>query len=127
MCIRDRWWLSVEWLGPQPEPRTWASTAYALRLPGNGVLSIEGPPPEGPLEVRYRQGGEVIEVPGRGHRDLKRLLNEQAIPAFVRSRLPLLYRADELLAVANLPAIRGPADVRWLLHWQAPTNDRRLS
>jgi tRNA(Ile)-lysidine synthase len=121
------WWLSGDWLMRPAQPPVWASPERALELPGNGQLRIHGEPPLGPLQVRYRQGGEVLNIPGRGHRDLKRLLNEQAIPAFVRSRLPLLYRADELLAVANLPAIRGPAEVRWLLQWQAPTNDQRLS
>ena len=121
------WWLSGDWLMPTAQPPVWASPERALELPGNGQLRIHGEPPLGPLQVRYRQGGEVLNIPGRGHRDLKRLLNEQAIPAFVRSRLPLLYRADELLAVANLPAIRGPAEARWLLQWQAPTNDQRLS
>jgi len=121
------WWLSGDWLADQPQPLLWSDTAQALVLPQNGVLSIEGEAPAGPLTVRYRQGGEVVNVPGRGHRDLKRLLNEQAIPAFVRRRLPLIYRGDELLAVANLPAIRGSIDVRWQLHWQAPTNDQRLS
>lgn len=121
------WWLSGDWLADQPQPLLWSDTTQALVLAQNGVLSIEGEAPAGLLTVRYRQGGEVVNVPGRGHRDLKRLLNEQAIPAFVRRRLPLIYRGDELLAVANLPAIRGSIDVRWQLHWQAPTNDQRLS
>ncbi len=121
------WWLSGDWLAATPQTLLWNDPTQALVLPQNGVLNIEGQAPEGPLTVCYRQGGEVVNVPGRGHRDLKRLLNEQAIPAFVRRRLPLIYRGDELLAVANLPAIHGSIDVRWQLHWQAPTNDRRLS
>jgi tRNA(Ile)-lysidine synthase len=121
------WWLSGDWLTAPSQPHLWLDTTEALRLPANGQLRIQGEAPQGPFQVRYRQGGEVVNIPGRGHRDLKRLLNEHAIPAFVRSRLPLLYRADELLAVANLPAIRGPAEVHWQLQWQAPTNDQRLS
>ncbi len=121
------WWLSGDWLSAPSPPLAWSDTTQALVLPQNGVLSIEGQAPQGRLSIRYRQGGEVVNVPGRGHRDLKRLLNELAIPAFVRPRLPLLYCDDELLAVANLPAIRGPVGVHWKLHWQAPTNDQRLS
>ncbi len=121
------WWLTGTWLAAPEPPPVWTRLDQPLALPGNGVLRIEGEAPEGPLQVRYRQGGEVMNVPGRGHRDLKRLLNEHALPTFVRNRLPLLYREDELLAVANLAALRGPADAGLRLHWQPPTNDQRLS
>ncbi|GLK87953.1 tRNA lysidine(34) synthetase TilS [Pseudomonas turukhanskensis] len=121
------WWLSGDWLRAPRQPPSWLETTEALHLAANGQLRFQGEAPQGPLQVRYRQGGEVLNIPGRGHRDLKRLLNEHAIPAFVRARLPLLFRDDELLAVANLPAIRGPAEVHWQLQWQAPTNDQRLS
>lgn len=125
------WWLSGEWLQtPSPAP-DWQRPDQPLELPGNGRLSISGQVPAGLLQVRYRQGGEVLNLPGRGHRDLKRLLNELGIPAFVRGRLPLLYRGDELLAVANLPGLCSVAEAPWQLHWQAPlarpTNDQRLS
>ena len=46
-----------------------------------------------------------MAVSGRGRRDLKRLLNEAAVPAFARKRLPLLYCNGELVAVANLPQL----------------------
>lgn len=121
------WWLSGDWLKTPAQKTVWLKPEQPLTLPENGHVIFHGAPPEGPLQVRYRQGGEVLNIPGRGHRDLKRLLNELAIPAFIRPRLPLLYRGDELLAVANLPAIRGPAEVHWQLQWRAPTNDRRLS
>ena len=121
------WWLSGDWLKAPSALPIWLDTSVPLNLPANGQLRIQGEAPQGPLQVRYRQGGEVLNIPGRGHRDLKRLLNEQAIPAFVRGRLPLLYRDDEMLAVANVPAIRGPAEVHWQLQWRAPTNDQRLS
>jgi tRNA(Ile)-lysidine synthetase-like protein len=49
-----------------------------------------------------------MHLADRGRRDLKRLLNERAVPVFVRGRLPLLFRGDELLAVANLPGTGWP-------------------
>ena len=64
---------------------------------------------------------------GRGSRDLKRLLNEAAVPAFLRGRLPLLWRADELLGVALLPGLRVEAGQGWTLRWTPPTNDSGLS
>lgn len=121
------WWLTGDWLSAVPQPLLWADSRQPLSLPGNGRLQLQGEGPSGALRVGYRQGGERLALPGRGHRDLKRLLNEAGLPAFVRGRLPLLYRGAELLAVANLPGLDGPADGRWRLLWQPPTNDQSLS
>jgi tRNA(Ile)-lysidine synthase len=96
-------------------------------LPDNGVLTMTGQIPGGPLQIRYRVGGEMMELPHRGHRDLKRLLNESAVPLFVRGRLPLLFKGEQLLAVANLKGLDGDASGRWHLHWQPPNEDLGLS
>lgn len=61
-----------------------------------------------------------MNLPGRGHRDVKRLLNERGVPSFARGRLPLLYRGEQLLAVANLPGLNGSVQEGWNLHWQPP-------
>lgn len=121
------WWLAGDWLASPDAPLDWPDASVPLKLPGNGSLRWEGEAPEGALRVGYRQGGEVLELPGRGHRDLKRLLNEARVPAFVRGRLPLVFRAERLLAVAALPGCdRAPADGARLI-WQAPTSDSGLS
>lgn len=121
------WWLSGNFLQSPKAVSTWTNPARPLTLPGNGQLCIEGNIPAGSFEVRYRQGGEILHLPGRGHRDLKRLLNELGVPLFIRGRLPLLYRNGQLLAVANLPELNADAHGEWRLHWQAPTNDQSLS
>ncbi|GFM52262.1 tRNA(Ile)-lysidine synthase [Pseudomonas cichorii] len=121
------WWLAGNWLQSPGEMSLWPDTSSPLDLPGNGQVWIEGEGPAGPLQIRYRQGGEVMQVQGRGHRDLKRLLNERGVPLFVRGRLPLLYRDDELLAIANLPGLDGAPHGNWRLHWIAPTSDQSLS
>lgn len=121
------WWLSGEWLRQPPLPALWDEPTQPLQLPGNGVVQLTGTLPAGPLRLGYRAGGEVMVLPGRGHRDLKRLLNERAVPAFVRGRLPLLYRGDELLAVANLPGLDGSQHGAWQLHWRPPTSAQGLS
>jgi len=118
------WWLSGDWLQAPQGEFAWADSACALALPGNGSVRLTASKPLAGLTVRYRQGGEVLELAGRGRRDLKRLLNELQVPPFVRSRLPLLYQGERLLAVANLPAL-GQADCQ--LHWQLPTNAQGLS
>ncbi|MBD0703140.1 MULTISPECIES: tRNA lysidine(34) synthetase TilS [unclassified Pseudomonas] len=112
------WWLSDRWLRPAAGPVEWTLTAQALTLPDNGTVTLDGKMPDGPLCVRYRQGGEAMLLPGRGHRDLKRLLNESGVPAFARGRLPLLYRGEQLLAVANLPGLDSGIDGNWQLIWQ---------
>jgi tRNA(Ile)-lysidine synthase len=121
------WWLSGSWLRASPVVGEWPDPARPLVLPDNGVLTITGQIPGGPLQIRYRVGGEVMELPGRGHRDLKRLLNESAVPLFVRGRLPLLFKGEQLLAVASLKGLDGDASGRWHLHWQPPGEDLGLS
>jgi tRNA(Ile)-lysidine synthase len=121
------WWLSGGWLRTPPSPVSWAEPSVSLVLPDNGVLTLTGQIPDGLLHIRYREGGEVMNLPGRGHRDLKRLLNESGVPGFVRGRLPLLYRDEQLLAVANLRGLDGSAKDHWRLHWQPPHEDQGLS
>jgi len=55
------------------------------------------------VTVRARQGGERIKLAGRaGHKQLKKLLNEERLFPWVRNLLPLIYLGDELVAVADL-------------------------
>lgn len=111
------WWLAGPWLqAPQLDE---AYGGGPVELPDNGRLHWHGELPTGPLRLAYRQGGERLVLAGRGTRDLKRLLNESALPPFVRDRLPLLLRGDELLAVANLPHLRAQG-VAGQLCWQSP-------
>ncbi len=111
------WWLSGPWLEAVAGALPWEQPLTTLALPGNGAVRREGTMP-GVFEIRYRQGGETMALPGRGRRDLKRLLNEAQVPGFVRSRLPLLYLDGELVAVANLPQFDA-AQVS--LVWTPPT------
>jgi tRNA(Ile)-lysidine synthase len=121
------WWLSGPWLQPLPPIDLPLTAAARLHLPSNGHVHLLGQAPEGALQVRYRQGGEVLRLAGRGRRDLKRLLNEAGVPAFLRSRMPLLYRGEELLAVANVPQLSVAEPETWQFVWQVPTNDQCLS
>ncbi|WP_411380862.1 tRNA lysidine(34) synthetase TilS [Pseudomonas sp. MPB26] len=121
------WWLPATWSEFSDASLGWPDPQNPLELPGNGQLKFTGNAPEGPLQVRYRQGGEVIEVPGRGRRDLKRLLNESGLPGFVRGRLPLLYRDEQLLGVPSLAGRWAVASEGWQLHWIPQTCDQGLS
>ncbi|WP_332762629.1 tRNA lysidine(34) synthetase TilS [Pseudomonas koreensis] len=121
------WWLSGEWLRAPAIGADWQTPSMTLRLADNGRVLFDGAAPSGPLRIAYRQGGEVMQIAERGHRDLKRLLNERGMPGFVRGRLPLLFRGDELLAVANLPGLDGPAQGGWKLQWRPSDEDQGLS
>ncbi|QAX82074.1 tRNA lysidine(34) synthetase TilS [Candidatus Pseudomonas adelgestsugas] len=127
-CGERIWWLpSASYQKFFDAPVSWSQPKKPLKLPGNGQLKLIGTIPTGPLVVRYRQGGEIIEVPGRGLRNLKRLLNESCLPSFIRRRLPLLYRGEELLAVPAIAGlwVSGPGD--WQLHWIPQIYDQGLS
>ncbi|WP_223512335.1 tRNA lysidine(34) synthetase TilS [Pseudomonas sp. GL-B-19] len=121
------WWLSGYWLCSPPPAVQWADPLKSLVLPENGVLTLTGQIPDGPLQIRYREGGEVMHFADRGHRDLKRLLNERGVPGFARGRLPLVYRDGQLLAVANVRGLNGSGQEGWHLHWLPPSEDQGLS
>ncbi|WP_348751332.1 tRNA lysidine(34) synthetase TilS [Pseudomonas rhodesiae] len=126
-CGERIWWLPSTWSEFSDVPVSWSDAQRPLQLPGNGQLRFIGRVPAGPFEIRYRQGGETLDVPGRGRRDLKRLLNESGLPAFVRGRLPLLYRRGILVGVPSLAGLWGAPNEDWQLHWMPQTCDQGLS
>jgi tRNA(Ile)-lysidine synthase len=121
------WWLPDNWPEPGQSIVDWPDPRVGLLLPGNGHVTLAGEAPDAALQVRYRTGGEIMQMPGRGRRDLKRLLNERGVPAFIRGRLPLLYSDGKLLAVASIPGLDGGAHGNWRLQWSVPTSDQCLS
>ncbi|MHA6196849.1 tRNA lysidine(34) synthetase TilS [Pseudomonas wadenswilerensis] len=117
------YWLSGDWLRAPDGISYWNDPRQALELTGNGRVFLAGNFPADGLRIAYRQGGESMSLPGRGHRDLKRLLNERQVPSFVRSRLPLLFAGERLIAVANLPDL---TDGDLQLVWNVPTSEQGL-
>lgn len=54
------------------------------------------------ITVRYRQGGEICQPVGRGHRHaLKKLFQEWRVPPWERNRVPLIYVGDEMAVVVG--------------------------
>lgn len=117
------YWLSGDWLKSPGEAVAWPDPESSLGLPGNGSVSLHGEFSRDGLRIAFRQGGEVMTIPGRGRRDLKRLLNERQVPSFVRGRLPLLFSGEQLIAVANLPDL---TDGDLQLEWRVPTSEQGL-
>ena len=55
------------------------------------------------ITIRPRAGGEKFLPFGQTHtRELKKLLQEEAVVPWMRSRLPLIYCGEQLLAVGDL-------------------------
>lgn len=108
----------------------WAQPGCGLALPdgsslqwrmvqGGGLRVREG------LQLRYRQGGERCRPAGRAHsQTLKRLMQEYAIPPWLRDRVPLLYQGDVLVAVGDYwvcaESAAGSDEEGWQLDWQLP-------
>jgi len=75
-----------------------------LKLPeGCGVLKVAHPArTELPLQVRFTGGGERLKPAGaRYTRTLRNLFQEEAVPPWVRERMPLLYLDGDLVSVAD--------------------------
>ena len=54
------------------------------------------------VTIRFRQGGETIEMPKRGNISLKNLFQELRVPPWIRSRLPLIYIGEKLVKIVGL-------------------------
>ena len=53
--------------------------------------------------MHWRRGGEEIKVFGQQHtKKIKKLLQEEGVVPWMRSRLPLIYSDDQLVAVGDL-------------------------
>ena len=53
--------------------------------------------------VRFRRGGEKCRIHQRQvSHSLKKLLQENAVPPWLRDRVPLIYKDDEIIAVPDI-------------------------
>lgn len=92
------------------QDRDWPAGQMMIKISHNQALFC-GASSEGILreqwkdakvEVRFRQGGEKIRLPGRkGHHSLKNLFQDAGIPPWERDTMPLIYLNDTLAAVGD--------------------------
>lgn len=115
--------VCVEWPGAQA--RLWRHRLYVMtplkalpqwQVNWDGQMPLETPlgplgwqvalsaPLSQPLRVTWRQGGEVMQLPQRGRRDLKRLLQESEVPPWERKRLMVVMQAEACIGVICPPA-----------------------
>lgn len=92
---------SLEWRpheGPLRLPHD-GSELHAHHAPGRG---LRYDPSQGPLRIRFRQGGERCRPTGAAHtRTIKALFQERGVPPWERDRTPFIYVDDTLAAVAD--------------------------
>jgi tRNA(Ile)-lysidine synthase len=100
-------------LPPPPKGLTleWDGRADLPLPPGCGVLKVLKPAKaELPLRVAFAKGGERLKPAGaRFTRTLRNLFQEEAIPPWVRERMPLVELEGALAAVAErweVPALK---------------------
>lgn len=84
------------------------------------------------LQVRFRQGGERCQLPGRPHHHkLKKLLQAAGVPPWERARLPLLYVNNALAAIGDRwvcePYAARPGEPGWavVLETRGPESKQR--
>jgi tRNA(Ile)-lysidine synthase len=122
----------------------WQLDTKECVLPGNGCLrlisSVSVPAMSidrlrmKDVQIRYRQGGEELKLPGRPTKSLKKLLQEAAIEPWLREQLPLIYIAEQLAFVPGIgvaenysvsPSDESAFTVEWVqqnFNW--PSNEK---
>ncbi|PAT00908.1 MAG: tRNA lysidine(34) synthetase TilS [Candidatus Dactylopiibacterium carminicum] len=113
------------WLEPAilPEPMACAWSGEHELPWGVGRLRFESGAPGDHLQIRPRQGGEVMSLgAGRPRRPLKSLCQDAGLPAWWRAQLPLLYCGETLLWVGGLgfSAEALAKELSWRPSWLAP-------
>jgi tRNA(Ile)-lysidine synthase len=102
--FRDALYL-MRRLPPAPEGRSleWDGRAELRLPPGCGVLHVlKAAKAELPLRIVFAKGGERLKPAGsRFTRTLRNLFQEEAIPPWIRERLPLIELDGALAAVAD--------------------------
>jgi tRNA(Ile)-lysidine synthase len=129
--FRDALYLAPPLPPPSPAGYTARLTRDATWSgPEGGVALVrtedEGGLPDSWLEdgltLRFRAGGERFRPRGRAHHHtLKHLFQEAAVVPWMRARVPLCYRGEQLVAVGDLwttaDADVRDAEPRWRVEW----------
>lgn len=111
--FRDSLYL-MKRLPPPPRNLTleWDGRANLTLPPGCGELQLQSAAKsELPLRVVFARGGERLKPAGsRFTRTLRNLFQEEAVPPWVRERMPLLELDGELAGIADrweIPALKS--------------------
>jgi tRNA(Ile)-lysidine synthase len=108
-CYQDHLYLLPK-LGAPQESVVWqVNDSAELELVNNGSLLAKEVSTGGlarsfsdKIEIRFRQGGESCRLVGRPTKSLKKILQEAHIEPWLRDRVPLLYRDEELICIPGI-------------------------
>lgn len=91
---------------------SWSLDQEEYVLPGNGCLRLTSSANNPVMsidmaqmievQIRYRQGGEELKLPGRPTKSLKKLLQEAGIAPWLRERIPLVFVDGQLAFVPGI-------------------------
>ncbi len=99
---------------PTEEPEllgcTWdLKESDEIELTNNGVLKAKEVEDggislklNGCLEIKYRQGGEVLKTAEGRSKTLKKILQEAGVQPWERARIPLVFQQEELISVVGI-------------------------
>ena len=119
--------MAQPWFWPE---QSWRQCGD-LQLPDGGRLCLERVQGGGlracvweeGLSVRQRQGGERL-LRRDGERQVKKLLQTSALPAYLRAHMPLLYAHGRLVGVPGLAVAAdvaaAPDEYGYHVHWIPP-------
>ena len=115
--------LDVVWDLRVPLDLPGVGRLHAVPIRGQGLSCVRLNGKD--LHVRLRSGGETLLLPGRGHHHtLKKLLQAEGVPPWLRARLPLFYVQHELAAVADrwvcAPYLAGDGEEGLKIVWEPP-------
>lgn len=104
------------------ESIVWIDFPQPLQLLA-GTLSAEPGgrfQPTGTVSIRWRKEGMRCQLAGDVHsRSLKKLMQQWAVPRWLRTTTPLIYCDERLAAIADLAICEGfEQEQGWQLHWQ---------
>lgn len=82
-----------------------AAGAVQVELPGGSRLNLRFAQTAGPpfsLQLRFRQSGDRVIAGGVQSKSLSNWFQEQAVPAWLRQRMPLVLDHDVIIAIGDL-------------------------
>jgi tRNA(Ile)-lysidine synthase len=103
---------SIKWLFPTPLPRLPLGNLKLKQ--GKGLALPNGTE----LEIRFRQGGEVIRL-NKHQRVVKKLLQAAELPPWLRQFVPLIFLNDVLVAIPGIGVADGfiAEENGWNIEW----------
>ncbi len=112
----------IDWPDPRAPLVLGAGLGHLALVPSEWGGLGEAALAAGPWRVVPRRGGERLALPGRpGHRALKKLLQQQGMPPWIRARLPLVEIGGRLAAAGGLWVDTAfwapPGEPAWRLEW----------